>query len=877
MATTSPHALPTGTVSFLFTDIEGSTRLVESLGGSWVEVLGRHNTILGRAVAEASGSLIGSEGDSLFAVFFDASAAVAAAVGGQLGIASEPWPRNHEVRVRMGIHTGEATLVGRDYVGLDVHRASRIADAAHGGQIVVSESTAVSVETQLPEGASLLDLGKYRLRDLSQPEALFQVTVDGLTHEFPPLRTLDFIPNNLPPQLTSFVGRDTELATALELLHATRVLTLIGPGGTGKTRLSLQIAAEAGDRFDDGVFFVGLSPVSDVEVVPSAILAALGLSGSSREQTPEARLLNELQSKSLLLVLDNFEQLLEAAPLVSRMVASSPRSQFVVTSRAPLQISGEQQLPVPPLGTAVAATVDEALAIEGVQLLVDRAMSVRPEFSVTNENVAAVVQLVTMLDGLPLAIELVASRLRLLPVETVLDRLDSKMLSSGSVDAPPRQQTITNAISWSYELLDPAQQRLFARLSVFSGGARLDEIEAMCADWGVGIDVIDGLETLANQSLLASVTASSSPRFRMLHVIREFAMDRLAETDEASATHEAHLRVYTELVEQAAPQLLGEDRVHWFDLLDADHDNLRTALEWGVANKRTDLVLRLAASSWRFWQARGHLHEAQRRLEQALSMPEGDDQYRAKALEALGGVHWWRGELDRCLVLYEEALVMQRALGDERELANALYNYGLAVGFYLNEFDRSREILTEARGIYEALYDEDGLGDVAWGMGNTHLAQNDPTALDDFKRAVGHYRKSGNEFGEGWSAFEVGAYYERNGSYKQAWPYLSEAMQLFGSHKDVSGVVMVGSEMASLALGLGDRSRAYRLAGMVDTLRISSGTDLVGFGFNIREGLEPETLQDLKGRDLASFEDGRRADYTRLVEYALTGPTEFDT
>lgn len=867
--------LPTGTISFLFTDIEGSTRLVQALGEAWVDVLGRHNQILNTAVTAARGVPIKAEGDSLFAVFAEPSDAVGAAVSAQVALSSEPWPEGIGVRARMGVHTGEATLVGRDYVGLEVHRASRVADAAHGEQIVISESTARLVERDLPFGVSLRDLGKYRLKDLSEPEALFQVTVEGLSDSFPPLRTLDVIPNNLPAQPTSFVGRETELATAVALLDKTQVLTLTGPGGTGKTRLSLQVAADVGDRFEDGVFFVGLSSVVEVEVVPSAILHSLGLSASGKEDSPEDRLLRELGPKSVLLVLDNLEHLLGSASLISRMMSSSPRSKFLITSRAPLRIGGEQQFPVPPLPTPKVATVEQALDIAGVQLLLDRAQAVRPDFSITSDNVAAVVDLVTMLDGLPLAIELVASRLRLMPVESILDRLDARMLSYGAVDLPRRQQTITDAIAWSHDLLGEGEQRLFSRLSVFSGGARLDEVEALCAQWELGFDLFDGLERLVDQSLLTSVPAAGSPRFRMLHVIREFALGCLEADGEMESTREGHLRVYTEFVERAAGELLGEARAAWFDLLDTDHDNIRVAMEWGVANERTDLILRLAAASWRFWQARGHLHEAQRRLELALELPGGQDVHRAKALEALGGVHWWRGEMARCLELYEQALEIQGSIGDEgRELANALYNYGLTVGFHLEDFERSRSIMREARDIYERLEDEDGLGDVAWGMGNTYMVERHPATLDSFEEAMDHYRRSGNQFGLGWSAFEVGAYHARGGEYEEAWPYLKEAMNLFGAHRDVSGAVMVGSELAGVALGLGDAPRAYLLAGMVESLRISSGTDLVGFDFNVLQGLEPETLALLQGEDLASFEGGKGADLAQLVDYALAGPSD---
>ncbi len=864
--------LPTGIIAFLFTDVEGSTRLVEALGEDWVGVLGRHSSILNRAIGEHQGHPIKTEGDSVFAVFSEASNAVGAAVDAQIGLAAEKWPDGHPVRVRMGIHTGEAALVGADYIGLEVHRASRISDAAHGGQIVISEPTAALAESGLPHGTRLRDLGKHRLKDLSDAEALFQVLVEGLDQEFPDLRTLDAIPNNLPGQVTSFVGRQAELAEALELLGRARLLTLTGPGGTGKTRLSLQIAAELSHRFEDGAFFVDLAPITDVSVVPAVILNAIGVSASGKEESPEERLLEQISSRSVLMVLDNFEQLLEAAPLVAGMMRASPRSRFVVTSRAPLRLSGEQEMPVPPLGLASAESIEAALEMEGVQLFVDRAMSVRPDFMLTDDNVGSVVDLVQRVDGLPLAIELVASRLRLFPVDRLADRLDARMLSAGSVDVPERQRTITNAIAWSYDLLPPTVQMLFARLSVFAGGSRFEEIEALCANWETDLDLLDGLETLVDHSLIRSETKLGMPRFRMLHVIREFARDKLDENPEdAEETRRAHLTLYADLVDEARPEMLKRDREHWLDVLEADHDNIRAALEWGTSNGETDLVMRLASGTWRFWQARGHLHEANDRLIQALDLPGGDERFRAKAVEALGGIKWWRGEMEACLALYEKALAMQRAIGDDGEIANALYNYGLTVSFYLEDYARGRGYIEEAREIYLRLDDLDGLGDTAWGMGNTYLFQKgeEENLLKWFTEAAELFRRSGNEFGFGWSAYEAGSYHAREGDREEGFRYLRDAMSLFGSHRDVSGVVLIGAELAGVALASGHPRKAYWLAGASAAWRDASGTDLGSLEFNVPEGLEPETLAALEGDDLEAFEEGRRASIEEFVAYAV--------
>ena len=882
MAAPATRPLPTGNVAFLFTDIEGSTRTVAALGDDWVPVLQRHNEILNEAVLTHGGFPIKSEGDSLFAVFTGSAPGVLAAVEIQRALGAEPWPDGHPVKVRIGVHTGHATLLGRDYVGLEVHRAARISDAAHGGQIVVSEPTAIAAEQSLSEdGVTFEDLGKFRLKDLSDPEALFQVHAKGLESEFPALRTIDAIPNNLPAQLTTFVGREEELREALSLLERSTMLTLTGPGGTGKTRLALQVAAEISHRFEDGVFFVDLSPVTAPDLVPSSVLNALGISASGQEETPKERLMSQLRDKSVLLVLDNFEQLLEAGQVVAEMLASSPRSKFIVTSRAPLRIRGEQEMPIPPLETTAATTVEEAMARDGVHLFVERATAIRPDFTLTSENLAAVNQLVERLDGLPLAIELVASRLRLLPVDQILVRLDAQMLSSGSVDLPERQRTITNAIDWSYSLLGLEDQSLFRRFSVFSGGARLEEIEALCDRWGMSAGSLRRLETLVEHSLLRVVPArGGGSRFRMLHVIREFAATMLESGDDADETRRAHLEVYADFVERIAPELLKENREKLLDLIEDDHDNIRAALEWGLDHGDVDLVLRLAAATWRFWQARGHLHEGTRRLADALNMSGGEARLRAKGLEALGGIYWWRGEFAKCVEIYGQALELWRALNDDRELANALYNYGLAVGFDASSSQAALRVLEESREIYTRLDDVAGLADTAWGIGNLYLdfANEGPApgqeVLRWFEEAADYYRRAGNEFGQGWSMFEVGAFYQRTGQFAEAWEPLRDATSLFWSHRDVSGVVMTVSELAGVARGLGDPNRAYRLAGMVDSLRKKTGADLVIADFNVQEGLDPETLARLEGEALVAFEDGRASPIEEIVAYALAGPTD---
>jgi predicted ATPase/class 3 adenylate cyclase len=873
--------LPTGTVTFLFTDIEGSTRLVQALGDDWVHVLEAHNHLIEKAITENNGVVVKTEGDSFFAVFPAALDALQASVQAQHGLMDHPWPSDGVVRSRMGLHSGLGALGASDYVGLDVHRAARIADSAHGGQVVLSEPTAVLVERSLPEGVSLRDLGKHRLKDLAEPEAILQVVSPGLQSEFPLLRTLDAIPNNLPKLLTSFVGRDRELAEAVRLLGSTRILTFTGPGGTGKTRLSLQVAAEVAAGYPDGVFFVDLAPINDVEVIPSRILETLGIQVSTREEPPAVRLNSQLSDKGILLILDNFEQLLEGAPLVAELLRASPRTKVLVTSRAPLRISGEQELPVPPLGISgvdPGADLETLMHSEAIRLFTDRAMAVRPDFRLTVDNAPAVAKLVGRLDGLPLAIELVASRLRLLPVDQILSRLSGRMLSSGSVDLPARQRTIESAIAWSYELLAEPERKLFARFAIFSAGARLEEVEAVCGPTEeLGEEVIDSLSTLVEQSLIRRVDAEGRLRFRMLHVIQEFALERLTESGEAAAIGRRHLETYAAYVESVAPELLGRDRRMWLDLLEQDQDNLRAALDWAVESGEADLAFRLSSAAWRLWQARGHLHEARRRLDDVLAIEGGEPRNRAKALEALGGILWWQSDLVSALEIYRETVRMHRILGDWKELANALYNVSLATVFTQEDGrEAAAAALDEAGALYRDLGDIGGLGDVEWAWGNVAAYEDKdvPGAIAHMKKSIEYYEQAGNEFGMGWGLFEVGHLSRGLGEYDQAWGYLSRGLTLFAEHRDVSGVVLLLAGSAGLALVLGDRDRAHRLAGAFHGLRISSGTEIVLNEMNRIEALDYATMEALSGEAAIPYREGRAMSLEAAVAYALTGPSD---
>jgi predicted ATPase/class 3 adenylate cyclase len=670
---------PTGTVTLLFTDIEGSTRLLRRVGDAYADLLAEHRRLLVEAFERHRGTIVDSEGDAFFVAFASARDAVAGAEAAQLALAAHPWPGDEELRVRMGLHTGEPRLVDGRYVGLDVHHAARVMAAGHGGQVLLSEST----RALLADATRLRDLGEHRLKDLSHPQRLYQLEVDGLATEFPPLKTLDNRPTNLPVQPNELIGRERELEEAAALLtNGLRVLTLTGTGGTGKTRLALQLAADVVDEFPDGVFFVSLAPVRDWELVAPTIARTLGLREQPGETVLET-LDGYLAGKEVLLVLDNFEQVLAAAPAVAGLSASAAALKLLVTSRTPLRLSGERTYPVPPLELA-----------ESVRLFVERAQAAALEFDLTGENEDAVAEICRRLDGLPLAIELAATRIRSLPPPALLRRLDQrlKLLTGGALDLDERQRTLRGTIEWSYELLPEAERALFARLGVFVGGSRLDAAEALCD--GIGIDVLDGLHSLVEKSLLRQrPDADGEPRFWMLETIREFALGLLDEASTAAEARRAHAEWFLALAEHVDVESRTGDQAALFDLLDADNANLRAAVDFAEETRDGELLLRLATALWGFWATRGHIAEGNSVLESAFALA---GRRPARALLGLCTLRILRGQGEGLEDDIREALRACEELGDDYSLAQAWNLQGRLAGSVLGRLGAAERAWHEA-------------------------------------------------------------------------------------------------------------------------------------------------------------------------------------
>jgi predicted ATPase/class 3 adenylate cyclase len=826
--------LPVGTVTFLFTDIEGSTRLMQQLGGErYVPVLQAHDRVLRKALTGGGGTELRTEGDSFFYAFASATDACGSAAAAQQALAAEPWPDGVEVRVRMGLHTGEAALIGHEYVGLDVHRAARIAGVAHGGQVLISETTRALVEPALPVGLRLQDLGQHRLKDLARPERIFQLIMDELPAEFPALKSLDLIPNNLPTQLTSFIGRTAELAEGRRLLERSRLLTLTGPGGTGKTRLSLQVAADAVDQFPDGVFFVPLAAVRDPDLVPSAIAQALAIAPTGR-RLPIDALLDHLRDRRVLLVFDNFEQLLAAAPIATRLLQASPGLKLIISSRAVLRVYGEQEFPVPPLGLPDPKTHPgpEALSqYEAVQLFIERAIAVRPDFQVTNENAAAVAGICERVDGLPLAIELAAARIKLFSPQALLNRLDKTLsvLGAGARDLPDRQQTLRGAIAWSVDLLDERSRRLLARFAVFARGADLEQAERVCAD-PKGEGVLEGLDQLADQSLLRRVPDFEEPRFLMLQTIREFGMEQLDSTGETAAIHDRHAHAFLDLARQAAPHYFDAEQKHYLDRLERDHDNVRAALDWWVSQGNAEEAMDLGASFWRFWQMRGHVHEGRARMQQILALAGARDHPAVylRALEAAGGLAYWQADMGVAIAYYDEILGLIRAQApDPRALANALYNDAFPRLVGRSDIDRARHLLDEALPLFREVDDSTGVARVNWGIGNTHLFKREfPQAIAPLEEAIALFRKIGDRFGLSWALHTRALIAINLRDSALARGLASEALELFRDSHDVSGMAILLDDFSGVVAIEGDARRAAVLAAAARANQSSAGVTL---------------------------------------------------
>ena len=828
-------ALPTGPgVTFLFTDIEGSTRLERAAGAAaWAGLVARHDELLRSAIEGHGGVVVKTEGDAFFAAFERPVDAITAAAAAQRAIAAEPWPAEAPIRVRMGLHLGAGRLrqglaagAPEDYVGIDVNYAARIAAAGNGGQVVVSDALGTAVAEALAAAAEsrpaelrdadLVDDGLRAVKDFDEPLRLHRLVLPGVADDARALRTTD-VPSNLPGEVTAFVGRESELERLRGLLGGSRILTLTGPGGSGKTRLALALANEVRRSFPHGVWFVDLAAVRDAALLEPSIAAALGVRESAERPIADA-LRTHLRDRTALLLIDNLEQLLpEAADGVSRLVREAPNLRIVVTSRELLRIAGEQGYVVPPLDLGA-----------GVRLFEDRARAHRPDLAVNDETMRAIREICERLGGLPLAIELAAARVRLLSPPQILERLARSLdLAGGTRDVPERQRTLRGAIDWSHELLSEPERRLFRRLAVFAGGWTVEGAEAVAdADGDLGLDLFEGLGSLADKSLIRMEAPpvedhgdAVETRFGMHPLLREYALERLDASGERAAAEARHAAVFVELTESLGKLLLvagGQAAIRRFDR--EDH-NLRAAVGRSIAAGEPAAGLRIMGSTWRWFQQRGRLREGRGLLAQLLRLPSPDEPLvRTAGLIAEGGLAYWMNDFEPATAAYRERLAIAERVGDPVLVADAHYDLGFmsVVG---QDLPGVREHEQLALDLYTQASDEDGMNrarqalvlGMFLGGDYARARELEGQNLEAFTRSGAAYQVADSQTLQSAIAYRLG-------EPELAWHRMLDGLTFFAANDNASGLARAFGMAAIIELEYGDPELGARLAGATDKL-----------------------------------------------------------
>ena len=920
---------PTGTVTFLFTDIEGSTRLWEQHPEAMRPALARHDGLLRQSIEGSGGFVFKTVGDAFCAAFPTANQAVDAALTAQRALAAEDWSFGAPLSVRMALHTGTCEEQGGDYSGPTLNRLARLMAAGHGGQVLLSDVTQGLVRDVLAPNASLKDLGEHRLKDLGRPEHVFQLLHPSLQADFPPLRSLDnpTLPNNLPQQTTSFVGREEQVAEIKTLLGQGRLLTLAGAGGAGKSRLSLQVAADLLDGFPAGVWLVELAPLSDPALVPQAVAQVLGV--REEPERPLAQTLREwMKSKHLLLILDNCEHLLPAcAALAAELLRSCPDVVLLTSSREPLNVTGEQTYRVPSLSLPdpkQTQTVESVSQYEAVTLFIERARSVQPSWTVTDANAPAVAQVCWRLDGIPLAIELAAARVRSLSVGDINARLDNRfrLLTGGSRNVLPRQQTLQALIDWSYDLLSASEQVALCRLSVFTGGWTLEAAEAVCAgeDGADGEietwDVLDLLTGLVDKSLVSYEEGTSGPaRYRLPETVREYARGHLRSAGGEAAVRARHRDEFLRLAARARPEMQGPGQQAWLDRLEEEHDNFRAALDW--CREDPDGArpgLQLAADLFFLWWIRGYFAEGRSRYAAALAHPGAQEQTatRARALARAGSLLSIHGDAAAARPLFEEGLAIAQEVGDQKAEANLWCSLGdIATG---GDLSAARAALERSLEIHRRLGNRPGVAHAALLLGNVAFSEGDRPAAQTLyqesltlNRTLGNPQKIGHalwclarsEIGQGdhasvrtlleecialshrmkdpWSLSAAlalaGAAALQATEYAEARPLLAEHLRLVGQMGMRRSAPWPLRCLGRLAVERQEWARAARLLGAADGLE-----SVPGEGADQAFRLSPEEAQAVTAARqalgveayTAAWAEGRAMTLDQVISFALT-------
>lgn len=877
--TVGQQRLPSGTVTFLLTDIEGSTRNWETSPGAMRTALLRHDNLLNEGISQHSGRVLTErgEGDSFFAVFERASDAVAAASALQLALHSQSWPVGAPVAVRMAIHTGEA---GGDYRGQDVNRCARLRAIAHGGQVVMSSATEALVRRHLPPGASIQDVGRHRLRDLTQPERVYQLDHVDLPSDFSRLRSLDTFKHNLPLQLTSFVGRETEIEAVKRELQSHRLVTVTGAGGSGKTRFALQVAADLIEGFENGVWLIDLSALSDQAQIERA--AALPLDIKEEPGRPLLDTLTDrLADKDLLLLLDNCEHVIEAASRVAEaLLRAAPGVRILATSREPLNIAGEAAWRIPTLSIPEpdrVPRVDDLERYEAIRLFVDRALVVQSKFGLSRDNAASVVEICRRLDGVPLAIELAAARMKLMRPDEVLKRLEDRfhLLTGGSRTALPRQQTLRAAVDWSHDLLTDTERILFRRFSVFSGGFDFEAAEQVCSgDALAADDVLDLLSALVDKSLVAAdVQEDGSIRYRLHETLRQYGREKLVAADEEAQAREHHLAYFLDLAERAYAHAGRIDPTPpWLVRLEREHDNVRAALAL-ARDRESDEFVQLAGALGSLWWLRAiHMSEGREWLSDALANRHGRKEDVARALTGASLLASWSTDSPSAQPLAAEALALWKEVGDQLGVALALEALGWSFTYSgddptaLGHFEESLEIVRRIGG--ERLVNRVELNGC---LGLLNLGR-----VEEVESVAGRALARGRTLEEPHDV-QIALHFLADSSLHRGDPAKAEELyrESLRAALDYGNTLQAGMEIQGMAMGIAGQDRlekAFRLNGAALARLHEGGFDssFIPFwaGF-MRRYLDParETLGEAGWARLE--EEGRQMGFEAAIDYAL--------
>ncbi len=829
---------PTGTITFLFSDIEGSTKKWEKQPEAMRVALAEHDRLLREAFARNAGYVFKTIGDAFCVAFDTAQSAVAGAIEAQRALREADFGSIGEIRVRMALHTGAAEHRDNDYFGQALNRVARILAAVHGGQVLVSQATEELVRDLIPAGAQLRHLGEHRLRDLARPEHLYQLVASGLPSEFASLRSLESVANNLPVQLSHFIGREREMEEVKRVLNSTRLLTLTGMGGTGKTRLSLQVAADVLEQFPDGVWFVEFATIDDALLVAETVAAALGLRQEA-DRPLLSTLTNYLRERNVLLILDNCEHVVAAcARLAETLLRACPKLHILASSREALGIVGETAWPVPPLSLPnhwrEISPGEDAVArlghYEAVRLFVERA-SLASTFQLTNENAHLVAQICWRLDGIPLAIELAAARIRVLSLDKIVERLDDRfhLLTTGSRNAVPRQQTLRSLIDWSYDLLDERERMLLQRLSVFARGRTLEAIEAVCSGEGLdAFEIIDLLTQLVDKSLVYVETPEGAheARYFILESIWDYANEKLIAAGHSDIFRIRHLEYFLRFAEAAAPKTIGADQRKWLEIVEDEAFNIRYALDAAAELPgQVEKGLRLLVATQRFVEVRGLFKEARDVFAKILALPEAAPRnaIRARAVAAAGRLAWVADDGSECQDYQKEALGLYRELGDASGIARALADLAF-LALDTPDVEAARALLKEATELAEPLHDSRLTAHIQ------HIWAVIAAADQDFEKSMEldvenltRYRVEGDTWQAIIMAWSVGVNAAALGKFEVARAHLTECLQVGLDLGNRWGASYPIEAFAILAVAEGNYDRAARLYGAADAQRVRSG------------------------------------------------------